>query len=287
MHIMGKPRVSDKLTIFNKIKEINVVKCNNCGFYFTYPRLEMTDKMNKFLYDDKYFVQLTKLFKLLRVHERRRRFKSILKSIKTKPGRFLDVGCGEGHVLKDAIRRGWDAYGLDINDNIVIDRSKWNFDFQCQKLSEANYPENFFEAIYVDSVLEHVQEPRKFVMDIYRILKPGGIVMFAVPNENSLYKDVQSFVYKRIGLDIAIRIDPLRPPYHINGFSTDSLGLLLRNAGYELPSTEQISGIMNPIKFRISQKMFWIQLLMMPLYIIGYAVRKGVYIDAFAKKPVR
>jgi len=282
---MGKPRISDKLTIFNTISEVNVVKCKFCKFYFTYPSLEMTDDINEFLYDNTYFIQMTGLFSLIRGYDRRRRINSILKFIETKPERFLDVGCGEGYVLKDAIKRGWDVYGLDISDNIVIDRSKWNFDFQCQTLSETNYPENFFEAIYVDSVLEHVQNPREFVTEIYRILKPGGVVMFAVPNEDSLVKDVQSFVYKRIGLDFAIRIDPLRSPYHINGFSPDSLALLLRNAEFELPGIVQISGIVEWAKFRMSQKYFWIQLLMTPLYIIAHVLKKGVYIDAFARKP--
>ena len=32
MHILGKPRISEKLNIFTTISEINVVKCKFCGF---------------------------------------------------------------------------------------------------------------------------------------------------------------------------------------------------------------------------------------------------------------
>ena len=33
---------------------------------------------------------------------------------------FLDIGCGEGYMLLNALGRGWNAYGIDIADNRIL-----------------------------------------------------------------------------------------------------------------------------------------------------------------------
>ena len=43
-----------------------------------------------------------------------------------------------------------------------------------------------FDIITAHQVLEHVENPMKFMSQVLRILKPGGILYFEIPNHFSL-----------------------------------------------------------------------------------------------------
>lgn len=62
-----------------------------------------------------------------------------------------------------------------------------NLDVVCGKLSEINFPADYFDVICVQEVIEHVDEnPEEFLSEIFRILRPGGALYLTTPNVNSL-----------------------------------------------------------------------------------------------------
>ena len=90
----------------------------------------------------------------------------------------LNFGCG-----KD-IKRGW--VNVDIQKGEGIDKS---FDF-----NKFPYPfkDNTFDYILVDNVLEHLDDPRKVVEELWRISKPDAIIEVKVPYYHSAgaYNDI-------------------------------------------------------------------------------------------------
>ena len=105
-----------------------------------------------------------------------------------KQMKLLDVGCGRGEFLKGFINIGLDCYGIDQSEaakkfcpeaNIKVSDIQ-NYDFP--------YDDNCFDVIFSKSVIEHFYYPEKIVKEIYRILKPGGIVITLTPDWHYNYR---------------------------------------------------------------------------------------------------
>ena len=283
--VLGKPRVGEKLIAFEEVQQINIIRCQDCGFYFTDPKLDMSDDILSYLYDESYFTPMTSLWEKQRGLDRRRRLDKLEEISNSSIKRFLDIGCGEGLILRDAISRGWETYGQDISNNLQIDHKDGSFEFHLGELEKGNFPDNHFSALYMDSVLEHVEYPFEMLKEMLRILKPGGVVHVGVPNEDSLFNVIKHIIFKIQGKGLSEKIEPLRPPYHINGFSPKSIRSVSTRAGFVIDDLNQLSGIHEPIKFRLNERAFWISLFMLTVNVAGIIFKKGIYIDVFAHKP--
>jgi SAM-dependent methyltransferase len=95
--------------------------------------------------------------------------------------KFLDIGCGRGEFLNGFISCGIEGYGLDRS------RAAEKY-FPDVKLSIADlekdnlpYENDYFDIIYSKSVIEHFHNPERLVEEIYRVLKPGGLVVTLCP----------------------------------------------------------------------------------------------------------
>lgn len=102
--------------------------------------------------------------------------------------RFLDLGCGRGDFLRGFIRCGMNGYGVDRSPTaklICPEAEILQSDLEKDPLP---YDDNTFDIVFSKSVLEHFYYPERIVHEIYRILKPGGLVITMVPDWGSVYK---------------------------------------------------------------------------------------------------
>jgi SAM-dependent methyltransferase len=70
---------------------------------------------------------------------------------------------------------------------------KYSKDIKYVDLAELNIETNTFEMIICNHVLEHVEDDKKAVMEMYRVLKPGGVAIITVPidsKRNETYEDL-------------------------------------------------------------------------------------------------
>lgn len=112
-------------------------------------------------------------------------------------GRLLDIGAGTGDFLVTAKNNGWAIAGIEPSDkarNIAIDKG---IDF-ISGLSEV--PDNAFNAVTMWHVLEHVPDIEQHIKELKRILKPGGVIIVAVPNYKSY--DAQHYGYYWAAYDV-------------------------------------------------------------------------------------
>jgi len=93
----------------------------------------------------------------------------------------LDAGCGNGNYVIDENRKNiaW-AVGIDTDSeffskNICLD------EVIVGNLENLPFDNNSFDAVVSLWVLEHLDNPKKVFSEIHRILKPGGIFLFATP----------------------------------------------------------------------------------------------------------
>ena len=104
-----------------------------------------------------------------------------------KDAPILEAGCGLGSWVVYLSDRGYDIAGID-NDASVIDRLKgWRptLNVRCGDIRKLPYEDNALAAVISLGVMEHFQEGCGDAMkEAHRVLRPGGLLFFAVPMNN-------------------------------------------------------------------------------------------------------
>lgn len=113
-----------------------------------------------------------------------------LKKFKKIKGKLLDIGCAVGQFLDIFKKKGWQTFGIELNDfERKISQKKGHKVFG-EKI-EANFlPKNKFDVVSILEVLEHVYDPKKVLKSIHRVLKNDGLLIIVVPNVDSLAANV-------------------------------------------------------------------------------------------------
>lgn len=102
------------------------------------------------------------------------------------PGKVLDIGCGRGLLLNKLRKRGWESLGTELSDEAATyAREKLELPIFTETLEELRFPDGEFDLVILWHVLEHVHSPRDLLAEVSRILKPGGLLLVAVPNFGS------------------------------------------------------------------------------------------------------
>lgn len=89
-------------------RNYKIAQCHDCTFYFIVPYIDLTQEEWSCLYqreNGEYFaLHQSEWSRNLRASERRQRLRLIKEYSRISINRFLDMGCGEGNVLVDAIK---------------------------------------------------------------------------------------------------------------------------------------------------------------------------------------
>lgn len=103
--------------------------------------------------------------------------------------RLLDVGCGRGLRLLEFRRRGFDVCGMDVQQDVVdYLQNKLEIPAICAEVEELprSYPHDSFDIITAFFVLEHVTDVGAVLSSCWKLLRPGGWFVGAVPFVDSL-----------------------------------------------------------------------------------------------------
>ena len=101
-----------------------------------------------------------------------------------KPGmRVLDCGCGPGSItlgLAKIVTPG-ETVGIDIGTPVIdmarnLAAGEENVSFQEASIYEIPFLDSHFDAVFVHKVLEHLAEPLQAMREVFRVMKPGGVV---------------------------------------------------------------------------------------------------------------
>lgn len=103
------------------------------------------------------------------------------------PAPVLDVGCGDGHFATVAFDHILDV-GLDPWDEPIRQaacRGGYRLLVQADG-GRMPFPDAYFSSAVSNSVLEHIPHVQSVLADVYRVLKPGALFLFCVPNPSYL-----------------------------------------------------------------------------------------------------
>jgi len=119
--------------------------------------------------------------------------------------RILEVGFGTGLAFLNLAEKYDEIHGLDLTANVEkvarahLERGLKVFLRQGDVL-QMPYPENMFDTVLLISILEHLQPTQQILAfrGIWRVLKPGGQVVYGVPVERAF----MALVFRLMGVDI-------------------------------------------------------------------------------------
>jgi 2-polyprenyl-3-methyl-5-hydroxy-6-metoxy-1,4-benzoquinol methylase len=143
-----------------------------------------------------------------------------------KPGKLLEVGCGDGARLARLATLGWSVEGQEVDPISASIAVQTGIKIHFGSLEKLGLPMASFDAIVMNHVIEHVHDPVKLLMECRRLLKPDGILVAATPNIRSYGHRIFKSSWRG-----------LEPPRHILLHSQDSLHRIAQKAGFKNPTT--------------------------------------------------
>lgn len=102
------------------------------------------------------------------------------------PGlRVLDVGCGPGTITLDLGRRvaPGEVVGIDVAAAVLVEAERHraeagaaNVEFAAGDVYALEHPDGSFDVVHAHQVLQHLTDPVAAIMELVRVLKPGGLL---------------------------------------------------------------------------------------------------------------
>jgi len=138
-------------------------------------------------------------------------------------GTLLDIGCSSGGFLSTMKGGAWELYGIEMEES-TAERARIATGAKVfvGDAIDAPFLPATFDVITCFDVLEHVYNPRQFLLKVFEWLKPGGIFYAMLPNIESW--EAQFFGTYWYGLEL---------PRHLSHFSPRSLRYIMTSLGFE------------------------------------------------------
>lgn len=236
-----------KTRIFNVNKKLSINRCLSCGIVFTNPHLSYSDLKDYYTEDygafhiterSAFFNKFKDLIKNQTLNQyfnygSRKWWRFLLYlfkfplahyPLKLENGRILDVGCGAGNYLMEVKKLGWEPYGLDPSPIAVkVAKGRGLNNISIGTLPGFKFGSDFFDAVVMFHVFEHIPNPNEVLEEIKRILKPGGTLIIGLPNFNSF----GSKIFRKYWAGLSF-------PLHYFHYNGDTLSLLLERHKFSI-----------------------------------------------------
>jgi 2-polyprenyl-3-methyl-5-hydroxy-6-metoxy-1,4-benzoquinol methylase len=147
---------------------------------------------------------------------------------------LLEVGCGTGADLNWARHLGWDVHGLELNESAVEFAKKQGLDVNCSTFENANLTARSFDCIIMSQVLEHLYSPRLALQRCHQLLRPGGLLLIAVPKFDSWNRHALGSFWNN-----------LLYPIHLYHFNQAVLERMAHDAGFQVREVRLSSKLLN------------------------------------------
>jgi len=210
-------------------EKYDIKTCADCGLKITF-NIEDEENIGKYYKSDEYIPHSNKssglvntIYHKVRSYMLRRKRKIVEKATSMEKGRILDVGTGTGYFPDEMKQHGWEVSGTEkSHDARNFARTKFNI--EIKKTEDLfNLQNQQFHAITLWHVLEHVHKLNENMATFYRLLKKNGILVVAVPNNNSF----DAVHYKEFWAAYDV-------PRHIWHFTAKQMKLLGEKHGFSL-----------------------------------------------------
>jgi 2-polyprenyl-3-methyl-5-hydroxy-6-metoxy-1,4-benzoquinol methylase len=213
-----------------------VVRCLDCGFGWTDPSLPEAEVGRWYpptYYGDRN-VRFNFAIEALVRWFRRRRARYLRRFASRGP--VLDVGCGRGFMLASLRSLGYEPHGVELSETAARHaREALHLDVRVGDFLALPPEERRYRCVIFWHSLEHVRRPLDAIGRAREILEPGGLLVIALPNSDSLQARLTNASW--FHLDV---------PRHYVHFGTRSLVRALEERGFDVRAVSHFALEQNP-----------------------------------------
>lgn len=219
---------SDKVDLYLEKNGYRFNKCAGCGLVF----LENIPKNLVDYYGQGYFSGDVKLDGYMDYDNEKQisletfeKYLNKIEELAGRAGRLLEVGCATGFFLGLAKARNWEAFGIDVSAYAVEEAKKRNLDAACAVLNDLapEQHDKIYDVVAMFDAVEHLNSLEADFEKIKKLLKPGGLLVFATPDAGSWWARLWGRKWHAFV-----------PPQHINLFSFKNMELFLKQRGFKV-----------------------------------------------------
>jgi SAM-dependent methyltransferase len=136
---------------------------------------------------------------------------------------LLEIGCATGALLSAFSEAGWEATGVEVGPSMAAyARSTFGLNVIQGTLETAGLPAGAFNAVVATHLVEHLNDPRSFLREVRRTMRPDGALWLVTPNAAGFQARLKGAQWRS-----AIRD-------HLYLFSVRTLSALLTDEGYSV-----------------------------------------------------
>jgi len=224
-------------------REFLIRHCNSC--HYSYVENYRTDFEN--IYNEDYYCgsgadpmvdyvyELQNTLKTIRNYEWKGIY-TIFNELCPNGGRWLDYGCGAGSLVKFAIEKGIDATGFEDGWGGDMGRLSGVPVLSSNELSDYVGSFDFISAI---EVLEHIPKPIEALLQMRKLLKPGGILFITTGNAQPWRQKLLDWGYTKC------------PDVHISFYEPETLARCMKMTGFQSKEFGSLNGFVDIIKFKV------------------------------------
>ncbi len=255
-----------------RLKDGAYRQCSACELIFASPMPWNLEQRN----DASFTERLDRYAAKIQTKRRRNRRKLRRFSRYRRTGNLLEIGCNAGATLDVARSMGWNARGVELCASAgAYARSELGLDVFTGTVEAAGFPDDCFDVVFTNAVMEHLRDPLSVLRECRRILRPGGIFYADTVNWDSYTRRL-----------LGARWKYLSPGAHVHLFTPRNVVNLCERAGLEHVRT-WTSGVRStasaPADFRCPR---YLRLVKGPLSFLARWTNKGDHIEFLARKPL-
>jgi len=251
---------STKITTSFKLKTHKIGRCMGCR---TYVNMDFNEMLVQETFGQEYYEKIQSFaFNIERIGKADPSYEIYLKGLKLLEQmlpdkqslkRVLDVGAGYGSFVLTAIDEGWDARGVELSEYAAnVAREKNGLPVSGQTLQELLASKSEFTAVTLWDVIEHVSGIEAMLAECFQLLSPGGKLLIATDNFDSLIGDFSRTLYSTIRWKWPLQrfLIPQNTVY----FDISTLELIASRVGFTLRHLEFIDYPIEKINTNFLQK---------------------------------
>ena len=102
--------------------------------------------------------------------------------------KILEVGCGIGYFCKLLFDRGAEVWGIDLSsESVDVCKTTIGENFSVGNAELLEFSDQMFDKVLCTEVLEHVQDDKIALQEMFRVLKPNGSMLITIPTQDGVF----------------------------------------------------------------------------------------------------
>jgi 2-polyprenyl-3-methyl-5-hydroxy-6-metoxy-1,4-benzoquinol methylase len=219
---------STKYKPYQKNSGFNIVKCSDCDLIYVNPQPTIK-YLIKFYSEGEYTAKTWESkpsYEKIVDDGRLKVVNFIASEYKDQKIRLLDIGGGMNPQYKYMENKKWYVLGTELSKTFVKYAQQQKLNVVFGDAIDMKFKNKEFDAVTIMAVVEHLKDPKKYLLEAHRILKDNGVLVIKIPNLHYTLKKSTTLPISQAG--------------HLFYYTPKTIKILFEKCGYKIIKNEPV-----------------------------------------------